>query len=287
MGASLATLTVGKQEVWRLVTPMYLHGGVVHYVLNMVVLLQFGIEMERNYGFLRVGAVYMLSGIFGVVASAALAPHTVSVGASGAIFGLFGACLGQVLQNWGLYKRPCLALLQLLLGAALQLLLGTMPMLDNFAHFFGFLMGFLCSLVLFVLRRQTTSGRGVATRPHQHLLQFAAGLSAAALLLIGLAVLFGPADANELCPWCDKISCLPFPWGCDPEAQGSCWGWDCRAAELAGCSGQAAWTGSPQNGTVVLRCPEMERSRQVTVQPVDVTTWDIPALTSLCRDHCM
>jgi len=287
MGASESMLTVSNKEVWRLVTPMYLHGGVVHFALNMLVFVKFGVDMERTHGFARVAAIYLLSGVFGIMMGIALSPHTVKVGASGAIFGLFGALLGEVLQNWSLYRRPCAAVVQLLLGASLQLLLGTMPMLDNFSHFFGFLMGFLCSLVLLVLGRRTDAGKAAAPRCHQRLVQALATACILVCFAFALLSVFGPVNAGELCPRCDMISCIPFPWGCNPTKQGSCWAWDCTAAQAAGCSGSASWIGSKQNGTVVLGCRVGVTDMQnVEVWPVDLSRWGTPFLTELCQARC-
>jgi len=287
LGASESTRTVVHGEVWRLVSPMYLHGGLVHFALNMLVFVKFGLPVERVHGFLRVAAVYLLSGVFGIMMGLALSPHTVKVGASGAIFGLFGALLGEILQNWGVYRRPCAAVTQILIGTILQLALGTMPMLDNFSHFFGFIMGFLCSVVLLVMKRQTSTGERVDTRCHQRLFQVAAALCIGVCFVFALVAVFGPVDAAELCPRCDMISCIPFPWGCDAEKQGSCWGWDCSAAEVAGCSGSASWTGSPLNGTVLLGCPTgIGSSQDVKVWPTDLSDWGNSVLTDLCKAHC-
>lgn len=288
LGGAEGRLIVEGGEVWRLIAPMYLHGGVVHFAMNMLVFCRFGFEMERTYGFARVAVIYLLSGFFGLLMGVALSPHSVSVGASGAIFGLFGAMVGEVLQNWGLYRRPCCALVQLLMCVIVQLLLGTMPMVDNFSHFFGFVMGFLCSMVLLVMKRQTHDGRQLTTRCHQRFFQVAASACVVTCLLLAVLLTFGRMDAKELCPRCDMISCIPFPWGCDQEEQGSCWGWDCLAAELAGCSGSASWRGTLQNGTVVLGCPRgLGQTEDVQVWPVDVSHWDNSALMHLCKEHCL
>jgi len=90
-------------------------------------LLVLGLPLERTHGSIRLGLIYMVSGIFGFVMCAALSPHTITVGASGAIFGLIGAGLAEVILNWSVYPNPCRLLLQLALGAFVQLLIGTMP----------------------------------------------------------------------------------------------------------------------------------------------------------------
>lgn len=229
MGAVLGDKVIDEGEKYRLIACMYLHGGAFHFLCNMMVLLQTGLELERAHGFVRVALVYCLAGLTGATASAAFNPHTGSVGASGAIFGLLGGCLGDVIQNWGLYRQPCRTLLGLVSSIAIQLLLGTMPMLDNFAHFFGFCMGFLLAMCIFIRDRVTSSGRLLSVKLHHRVIQLLAAAAAAGLLAAGLAVVYGEKDAKELCSWCDRISCQPFPWGCSPS-KGTCW-WDCPSEE--------------------------------------------------------
>jgi rhomboid protease GluP len=93
-GADFGPRTVTDGEWWRLVTSMFLHIGLIHLAFNMYVLWQGGRFIERllgNAGFL---IVYLISGLMGALVSIAWKPYVVSAGASGAIFGLYGALLG-------------------------------------------------------------------------------------------------------------------------------------------------------------------------------------------------
>lgn len=79
-------------EWWRLVTAAFLHGSILHIAFNMYVLYALGPTLERILGHYRYLALYLLAAIGGGVASYAFSDmRTVSVGASGAIFGLMGA----------------------------------------------------------------------------------------------------------------------------------------------------------------------------------------------------
>lgn len=79
-------------QYYRLVTSMFLHGSVLHILFNMFVLWTLGPQLERILGHLRYGALYLVAGIGGSVASFWFSSIGVtSVGASGAIFGLMGA----------------------------------------------------------------------------------------------------------------------------------------------------------------------------------------------------
>jgi membrane associated rhomboid family serine protease len=88
-GSNAGPLTLSGQW-WRLVTSMFLHGGVLHILFNMMVLWQAGALVERMFGSARFLALYMISGVCGSLASVLWNPHVNSVGASGAIFGMIG-----------------------------------------------------------------------------------------------------------------------------------------------------------------------------------------------------
>jgi rhomboid protease GluP len=79
-------------EWWRIVTPIFLHGGIVHFFFNSYVLVQLGPMVEGEFGTERFWVVYLLSGIAGSAVSQFARPVN-TVGASGAIFGLVGLLL--------------------------------------------------------------------------------------------------------------------------------------------------------------------------------------------------
>jgi rhomboid protease GluP len=76
-------------QIWRLVTPVFLHIGIVHLAFNTYAIHVFGRQIEEAFGPVRYLAIYMLSGMAGVLGSFAFSPYP-SAGASGAIFGLIG-----------------------------------------------------------------------------------------------------------------------------------------------------------------------------------------------------
>ncbi len=79
-------------EWWRLVTAGFLHGGIIHILMNSWVLFDLGAQVEEVYGTSRMLVIYFLSTIFGYLASAEWSA-AVSVGASAALFGLIGAMI--------------------------------------------------------------------------------------------------------------------------------------------------------------------------------------------------
>jgi len=80
-------------EWWRLITAAFLHGGLIHLVMNMLILWLVGGPIEASLGRGRFLALYVVSGIAGSAGALLLDPNAVTVGASGAICGLFGAAL--------------------------------------------------------------------------------------------------------------------------------------------------------------------------------------------------
>jgi membrane associated rhomboid family serine protease len=88
LGAKRTDLIVVEGEWYRLFTPIFLHSGVIHLLFNMVGLWNVGVATEREFGWIKTGIIFFVSGFFGVVMSAIFVPLAVGVGASGAIFGL-------------------------------------------------------------------------------------------------------------------------------------------------------------------------------------------------------
>ena len=85
---------VATGEVWRLLTAAFLHGSVLHLLLNMYAVYLFGPPLEQAFGRVRFLGLYLVSALGGSAASYVFSsPLTPSLGASGAVFGLLGAYL--------------------------------------------------------------------------------------------------------------------------------------------------------------------------------------------------
>ena len=82
---------VAAGDWWRLVTSGFLHYGIIHIALNMYVLWWLGRELEPSLGHVRFAAIYFASMLCGSFGALLLSPNSLTAGASGAIFGLFGA----------------------------------------------------------------------------------------------------------------------------------------------------------------------------------------------------
>ncbi|KAJ9549962.1 hypothetical protein OSB04_022505 [Centaurea solstitialis] len=150
LGALERNKVVDDHQAWRLVSCIWLHAGVVHLLANMLSLVFIGIRLEQQFGFIRVGMLYMLAGIGGSILSGLFITSNISVGASGALFGLLGAMLSELLTNWTIYANKAAALFTLVIIILVNLAVGMLPHVDNFAHIGGFLSGFLLGFVLLI-----------------------------------------------------------------------------------------------------------------------------------------
>src|SRR5699024_9817718 len=135
-------------EWWRIVTSMFIHIGIFHLIMNMIALYYLGTVVERIYGSLRFIYIYFFAGILGGMTSFAF-NISIAAGASGAIFGLFGALLFFGTTNRDLFKQTMgkNLILILLINLALGLLI---PQIDMGAHLGGLIGGYIASAIVFV-----------------------------------------------------------------------------------------------------------------------------------------
>lgn len=99
-GANFAPLTTGG-EWWRLLTCTFVHFGIVHLAFNMWALWDSGQLTERLFGNVWFAAIYLFAGVAGSLASMLWNAQAISVGASGAVFGVFGALLAYLVRERG------------------------------------------------------------------------------------------------------------------------------------------------------------------------------------------
>jgi rhomboid protease GluP len=153
-GANFRPLIHGL-GMFRLVTSQFVHGGLMHLVGNLYGLLLAGLFLTPVVTNARLIACYLLCGLGGSVASVVAHPATVSIGASGAIFGLFGVLLTLLLLNDARFARARTAiLLNAGIFVGLNLLIGaTTPGIDNAAHTGGLVVGAGLGLSLFLAGR--------------------------------------------------------------------------------------------------------------------------------------
>lgn len=129
-------------ELWRLVTPMFLHGSADHLIGNTTALYVLGVAAEHAVGSLRLLALYIAAGVSGALASLAITTGP-SVGASGAIFGLMGAVAVLLhLHRDRFYLREKRVTMIIAVWALFTIVTGLLsPVVDNAAHVGGLLCG--------------------------------------------------------------------------------------------------------------------------------------------------
>jgi rhomboid protease GluP len=133
-------------EWWRFFSSMFLHIGFIHLFMNSLALLFLGGAVERMYGTSRFVLIYFVAGLIGSIASFAFNAQ-VAAGASGAIFGCFGALLYFGISQPKLFFRTMGT--NVLVILAINLVFGfMMPMIDNGAHIGGLVGGFLAAAVV-------------------------------------------------------------------------------------------------------------------------------------------
>lgn len=136
-------------EWWRLVTSMFVHGGIMHLILNICGLVIAALFIEPLLGRKRFFMLYFTSGVLASLISIAWYEHTVSVGASGAIFGLYGAILGLLLIKAFPQETRKSVFLFIGLYVLVNLLWGLTGGVDNAAHMGGLISGALIGVLLY------------------------------------------------------------------------------------------------------------------------------------------
>jgi len=155
-GANYGPYTLSGQW-WRLVTYMFLHGGILHIAFNMWCLWDLGALCESLYGRWTFFGIYLLTGIAGGLASVGWNPGVLSVGASGAIFGLAGALIASFYL--GEFSVPRIAisgtLRSLLIFAGFNLFFGGLfSGIDNACHIGGLVSGSILGALVAVVAPQ-------------------------------------------------------------------------------------------------------------------------------------
>jgi rhomboid protease GluP len=157
-------------QYWRLITPVLLHGSLLHIGFNMYALWILGPGLERFYGRGPFLALYLVSGFGGNVFSFLFTPNP-SLGSSTAIFGLFAAQGMFFYQNRAILGHVSRqALMNVIFLAVVNFVIGLTPGIDNWGHLGGFLAGgmfaFAAGPVLGV--REDTSGYQVYNRRNRN-----------------------------------------------------------------------------------------------------------------------
>jgi membrane associated rhomboid family serine protease len=184
-------------EWWRLLTSAFVHTGFFPVLINLATLVQLGLIVERLVGRLAFAAVYIAAAIFASLVHLAHYPLTVSVGASGAIFSLYGLLLASWI--WSLFPRssvtmPLVAAERLVPVSGLFILYNVANgNLGSAAELTGFGTGLVCGLVM---------ARGVSEKPAPPRL---VGAAMAATVVIAVASAFQLRSVTDVRPEIDRV----------------------------------------------------------------------------------
>lgn len=158
-GGKNAVLIIEDEESWRLLTPIFLHAGVIHLLCNVSVQLETGAFFEREWGSGIWLSIYLTSAVGSSILSCCAMPNSISVGSSGAVMGLFGGKLAEVFCRACESRRTTQGrighevrmeqLSGVLCSVTLVGLFSFIPYVDWAAHLGGLVAGMLVGLVLF------------------------------------------------------------------------------------------------------------------------------------------
>lgn len=131
---------------WTMITANYLHGGILHIAFNMLWLSRIGPWVIELYGSSRFWIIYTIAGLTGSIVTT-LAGTPLFVGASGAIFGLFGALIYYGRHRGGTFGSTIFR--QMLIWAAIAFIFGFIGTgIDNWGHFGGFIGGIVAAILI-------------------------------------------------------------------------------------------------------------------------------------------
>jgi len=192
-------------QAFRFVTPVFLHAGIVHLLLNLAALLTASAQIEREMGSPGFLITYVAAGIFGNVLGGNFArPGVPSTGASGAIFGIMAVEWTDLFFHWRYIYQPGRRLVFLIINLLVGIAMGFIPFVDNFAHLGGLLMGFLIGTIFYPVI--TTSNR-------RRMIVWGFKIAALPLAIVLFVVLtrnFYTSDPYAACTWCRYLSCIPL-----------------------------------------------------------------------------
>ena len=151
-------------EIYRLISSQFVHGGIIHLANNMYGLLIAGIVLSQALPNWKLIVCYLVTGLGGSITAALLHPDTVSVGASGAILGLWGVLVTLALLKDGrLAEQKNFILRNGAVFVVLTMVIGSFtPGIDNAAHAGGFATGVLVGGVIHLLSRRQARGSAAA-----------------------------------------------------------------------------------------------------------------------------
>mmetsp|Transcript_6089 Transcript_6089/g.13169 ORF Transcript_6089/g.13169 Transcript_6089/m.13169 type:complete len:355 (-) Transcript_6089:525-1589(-) len=158
-GAKNTVLILEEDEWWRLITPIFLHAGIIHLACNVMVQIDTGAFFEREWGSTNWLIIYLTSAVGSSALSVVAMPDAISVGSSGAVMGLFGGKGAEVICRCceteatdqdrighQVRKEQCAGVM---CSVTVVMLFSFIPYVDWAAHLGGLLAGFCVGMIIF------------------------------------------------------------------------------------------------------------------------------------------
>ncbi|KAL9449889.1 hypothetical protein AB3S75_011759 [Citrus x aurantiifolia] len=230
MGALRQTFLKEYHHTWRLFTCPWLHAGFIHLILNLGCIVLVGIHLEKEFGPVRIGIIYIFSAFVGSLAAALFVQNSPVVCASGSLFGLLGAMLSGLIRNWNFYTDKFAAIVLLFFVSTINFAIGLLPYVDNFSSIGGFISGFLLGFTLLFTpqtRIVAHSKAGIFEHNVKSSINFklkldrpimrSVSLLLFVLVILGfLAAVLQGLNISQYCKWCKYIDCVPSKrWSCN------------------------------------------------------------------------
>jgi len=214
MGAKDTTKIING-EWWRLFTPMFLHAGVIHLFMNMMMMKRLGQGLEESFGFIITSSMYLISGVSGVLTSCVMNPSIIGVGASGALYGLVGALFGDFVQNYKtIVEGRCMYFSSMVFSLALGMCVGLLPIIDNWAHIGGLVCGFFMGMILMTNNERDERGKRLVPCCSR-LISVLAAVALVTWFLVLFALLYANKNGNAYCTYCKYLDCVDTSyWTC-------------------------------------------------------------------------
>lgn len=215
LGAKYGPLILDGQ-FWRLLTANFLHLGLVQLVFSEIVLL-FASKVEKDGGYWRTVFIFLVSGTYGWILSCIFSPNMINCGASGGGLGLLMVALCDLATSWKIATSKGFRIGTYIGCIVFGIIFGLFPFLDNWSHFGGMIIGFLCALMLI----PNLSSTRASTICHG-LTAFLAFPAMSILYSASLVFYFRSTNTGtNLCQWCQILNCINIRNWCTSYTSGT------------------------------------------------------------------
>ncbi|XP_044512273.1 RHOMBOID-like protein 8 [Mangifera indica] len=229
MGALRQNFLQANHHSWRLFTCTGLHAGLIHLIINLGSVIFVGIHFEQVFGPLRTGIIYVLSAFVGTLVAALFIRNSPAVNSSGALFGLLGAMLSELIRDWNVYTDKLAAISFLSIVSTINFVVGLLPYANNFSSIGGLISGFLLGFILLFTpddKPLVHNKAGLYEYNTKTYIKSKLKLDRpimgvwlilfVVLLLGSLAAVLTGMNMNQYCNWCKYVDCIPSKrWSCN------------------------------------------------------------------------